>query len=91
MNRAVRPIINKHGVKAVMSSSSRLPDHQRIMPVSPLTLESKTTVRHVAEVLASHQWNHEAGTLHNDAWPLQMVFHSYDPVMAITDDTDNVW
>lgn len=40
---------------------------------------------------ASHAWNTDAGTLHNDAWPLQMIFHSYDPVMAITDDTDNVW
>lgn len=40
---------------------------------------------------ASHAWDADAGTLHNDAWPLQMIFHSYDPIMAITDDTDNVW
>lgn len=41
--------------------------------------------------LASNSWDEDAGTLHNDAWPLQMVFHSYDPIMAITDDTDNIW
>lgn len=33
----------------------------------------------------------EAGTLHNDAWPLQLAFHSYDPVLAVTDDTDKIW
>lgn len=40
---------------------------------------------------ASHGWDTEEGTLHNDAWPLQLAFHSYDPVMAVTDDTDNIW
>ncbi|WWC88789.1 uncharacterized protein L201_003702 [Kwoniella dendrophila CBS 6074] len=39
---------------------------------------------------ATHVWNVDAGTLQNDSWPLQMAFHSYDPVMAVTDDTDNV-
>ncbi|WRT67669.1 uncharacterized protein IL334_004641 [Kwoniella shivajii] len=39
---------------------------------------------------ATHVWNVEAGTLQNDSWPLQMAFHSYDPVMAVTDDADNV-
>ncbi|WVW84544.1 hypothetical protein I302_106578 [Kwoniella bestiolae CBS 10118] len=39
---------------------------------------------------ATHVWNVEAGTLHNDSWPLQLAFHSYDPVMAVTDDADNV-
>ena len=40
---------------------------------------------------ASHRWNKEAGTLHNDAWPLHLKFHAFDPVMAVTDDRDNVW
>jgi hypothetical protein len=40
---------------------------------------------------ANHAWDTEAGTLHNDAWPLQLGFHSFDPVMAVTDDTDKIW
>ncbi|WVQ65897.1 uncharacterized protein L199_004075 [Kwoniella botswanensis] len=39
---------------------------------------------------ATHVWNVEAGTLQNDSWPLQLAFHSYDPVIAVTDDADNV-
>ncbi|WVR06256.1 hypothetical protein IAU60_003286 [Kwoniella sp. DSM 27419] len=39
---------------------------------------------------ATHVWTTEAGTLHNDSWPLQMAFHSYDPVMVVTDDADNM-
>ncbi|WWC70649.1 uncharacterized protein I206_104600 [Kwoniella pini CBS 10737] len=39
---------------------------------------------------ATHVWNVDAGTLHNDSWPLQLAFHSYDPVLAVTDDADNV-
>ncbi|WWD18372.1 hypothetical protein CI109_102822 [Kwoniella shandongensis] len=42
------------------------------------------------EYAATHSWNIDAGTLHNDAWPLQLAFHSYDPVMAVTDDADNI-
>ena len=44
-----------------------------------------------ADRLANHAWDTEAGTLHNDAWPLQLGFHSFDPVMAVTDDTDKIW
>ena len=44
-----------------------------------------------ADLVASNAWGEDAGTLHNDAWPLQILFHSYDPIMAITDDTDNIW
>ncbi|OCF41495.1 WD-repeat protein mip1 [Kwoniella heveanensis CBS 569] len=39
---------------------------------------------------ATHVWTTEVGTLHNDNWPLQMAFHSYDNVMAVTDDADNI-
>ena len=42
-------------------------------------------------IIAEHAWDKEEGTLHNDAWPLQLAFHSYDPVMAVTDDTDKIW
>ncbi|ORY31404.1 raptor N-terminal caspase like domain-domain-containing protein [Naematelia encephala] len=42
------------------------------------------------EYAASNAWDTEAGTLHNDAWPLQLAFHSYDPVLAVTDDADHV-
>ena len=37
-----------------------------------------------------HAWDSEAGVLHNDAWPLQLCFHSFDPILAVTDDTENV-
>ena len=40
---------------------------------------------------AFHAWDQDAGTLHNDACPLQIAFHSYDPVLAVTDDSDNIW
>ena len=43
------------------------------------------------EFAAAHAWDAEVGTLHNDAWPLQLGFHSFDPVMAVTDDTDKIW
>lgn len=85
-SREVQHTTSKHGDRAGTNSSSKLPDPQRIMLVSPTTVRWRQ-----AELSASNSWAHEAGTLHNDAWPLQMVFHSYDPVMAITDDTDNVW
>jgi regulator-associated protein of mTOR len=42
-------------------------------------------------MVAFNAWDGDAGTLHNDAWPLQLAFHSYDPVIAVTDDTDNIW
>ncbi|ODN74553.1 hypothetical protein L202_06922 [Cryptococcus amylolentus CBS 6039] len=42
------------------------------------------------EYAATHSWATEAGTLHNEAWPLQLAFHSYDPILAVTDDTDQV-
>ncbi|WVO15766.1 hypothetical protein L204_103428 [Cryptococcus depauperatus] len=42
------------------------------------------------EYSAINPWNEEAGTLHNDAWPLQLLFHSYDPILAVTDDTDKI-
>ena len=41
--------------------------------------------------LAYNPWNKEAGVLYNDAWPLQLAFHSYDPILAVTDDADNIW
>ncbi|EIW73629.1 WD-repeat protein mip1 [Tremella mesenterica] len=37
-----------------------------------------------------HSWDNDAGTLANDSWPLQLRFHSYDPIIAVTDDTDNI-
>ncbi len=40
--------------------------------------------------IATNQWNKDAGTLLNDAWPLQLAFHAYDPVLAVTDDADNI-
>jgi regulator-associated protein of mTOR len=42
-------------------------------------------------ITAFHPWHEDAGTLHNDAWPLQLAFHSFDPFLAITDDADHVW
>jgi hypothetical protein len=42
-------------------------------------------------ILATNPWDVEAGTLHNDAWPLQLAFHSFDPHLAVTDDADNIW
>lgn len=43
------------------------------------------------DLTAEHAWDTDAGSLHNDAWPLQLAFHSYDPVLAVTDDADNIW
>lgn len=42
-------------------------------------------------VLAFHAWDKDAGALHNDAWPLQLAFHSYDSILGVTDDADNIW
>ncbi|ORX40214.1 raptor N-terminal caspase like domain-domain-containing protein [Kockovaella imperatae] len=42
------------------------------------------------EYAAQHSWESEAGIIHNDSWPLQVAFHSYDPVMAVTDDADGI-
>ncbi|WVQ80682.1 hypothetical protein IAT38_002787 [Cryptococcus sp. DSM 104549] len=42
------------------------------------------------EYAAEHAWSTEIGTLHNDSWPLQLSFHSYDPILAVTDDAHNV-
>jgi regulator-associated protein of mTOR len=39
---------------------------------------------------AHHRWDTDAGTLHNDAWPLQLAFHAHDPVLAVTDDEDKI-
>ncbi|KAL7423216.1 Target of rapamycin complex 1 subunit kog1 [Cryptotrichosporon argae] len=39
---------------------------------------------------SQHRWDAEAGTLHNDAWPLQLAFHSFDPYLAVSDDADNI-
>lgn len=47
--------------------------------------------RHRADHSAEHAWDTDAGSLHNDAWPLQLAFHSFDPVLAVTDDADNIW
>lgn len=39
---------------------------------------------------AHHRWNEDLGTIHNDAWPLQLAFHAHDPVLAVTDDEDKI-
>lgn len=48
-------------------------------------------MRRAKSFSAQNPWGEDAGTLHNDAWPLQLAFHSFDPVMAVTDDADNIW
>jgi hypothetical protein len=47
--------------------------------------------RQCADLLAENNWAEDAGTLRNDSWPLHLAFHSFDPMMAVTDDTDNIW
>ncbi|BEI86430.1 hypothetical protein CcaverHIS002_0607170 [Cutaneotrichosporon cavernicola] len=39
---------------------------------------------------ARHRWDYDAGTLQNDAWPLQLAFHAHDPHLAVTDDEDKI-
>ncbi|WOO77695.1 Target of rapamycin complex 1 subunit mip1 [Vanrija pseudolonga] len=39
---------------------------------------------------AHHRWDTDAGTIHNDAWPLQLAFHSHEPLLAVTDDEDKI-
>lgn len=43
------------------------------------------------EYAARNRWDADAGTLHNDAWPLQLAFHAHDPILAVTDDEDKIW
>jgi regulator-associated protein of mTOR len=42
------------------------------------------------EYAAHNRWDGDAGTLQNDAWPLQLAFHAHDPVLAVTDDEDKI-
>lgn len=87
MSRDRQLITSKLGNIFGMSSSSRLANRMRSMLVSLYHSSYYTKLMFVAH----NPWNEDAGTLHNDAWPLQLAFHSFDPVMAITDDADNVW
>jgi hypothetical protein len=86
MNLGAQPSTNKHGAISVMPIYSSRP-----MPTRSMLVSSTIFSNYSADHIASNAWGEDAGTLHNDAWPLQILFHSYDPIMAITDDTDNIW
>jgi regulator-associated protein of mTOR len=42
------------------------------------------------EYAAHSRWDGDAGTLHNDACPLQLAFHAHDSILAVTDDEDKI-
>lgn len=50
-----------------------------------------TEYSRAADAVASHSpWTNELGKITNEAWPCILQFHSYDPHLAVSDETDNI-